>query len=438
LAPADRRDAILSPGGWSVQARLDRQIWLVEAFFLISLPHDLLILGASARAAAMSALRCGLRPRCADYFGDRDVAALCHVDRVDPRRAARQFLELSDALDPTPWFYTGGFENHPDWVDQISRRHSLWGVDGQSVRAIRDPTRMAAVLSQRGIPCPAARLDLTGSQPGAKWLKKLLVSGGGRGIERVTHRNDPGSPSHYFQELIEGPSYSALYIGDRSKARLIGTTRQLIGINDFPFAYVGSVGPIPVPTPLAARLVDLGDALAGEFGLAGWFGVDYIVRDGIPWPVEINPRYTASLEIHELALGRSLVPEHRAACEPNPTASQKPPQLDLAPRRVIAKWVLYAPRQLVAPDIDPDENESNDLFDVPSIADIPWPGTRFGAGEPVLTLFSQGADRAECRSGMIRLVQKWMTRLGIAGDEWTTSALSEHSWRSGEDDVHDV
>ena len=43
------------------------------------------------------------------------------------------------------------------------------------------------------------------------------------------------------------------------------------------------------------------------FGLAGWFGVDFILRDGIPWPVEINPRYTASVEIHELASGRSLL-----------------------------------------------------------------------------------------------------------------------------------
>ena len=52
--------------------------------------HDVLILGTSCRAAAFSALRAGLRPRCADYFGDRDLAAVCPVVRIDQTmRAAR-------------------------------------------------------------------------------------------------------------------------------------------------------------------------------------------------------------------------------------------------------------------------------------------------------------------------------------------------------------
>ena len=68
------------------------------------------------------------------------------------------------------------------------------------------------------------------------------------------------------------------------------------------------------------------------FGLVGWFGVDYILRDGIPWPVEINPRYTASLEIHELASGRSLLPEHRHACEASTTPPARP-RLELISRR---------------------------------------------------------------------------------------------------------
>ena len=65
-------------------------------------------------------------------------------------------------------------------------------------------------------------------------------------------------------------------------------------------------------------------ALASAFGLVGWFGVDYVLRDGNPWPVEINPRYTASLEIHELASGRSLLAEHRRACEGDAASSATP------------------------------------------------------------------------------------------------------------------
>ena len=91
---------------------------------------------------------------------------------------------------------------------------------------------------------------------------------------------------------------------------------------------------------------------------------------------------------------------------------------------MIAKWILYAPRRLVAPEIVADENEPDDLFAVRSIADIPWPGTCFEPGEPVMTLMAAGADLAECRSRLIRLERMWIERLGIVGDESDNGALS--------------
>ena len=78
----------------------------------------------------------------------------------------------------------------------------------------------------------------------------------------------------------------------------------------------------------------------------------------------------------------------------------------------------------------PSENEADDLFAVRSIADVPWPGTCFNAGEPVMTLMAAGADLAECRSRMIQLEQAWTERLGIVGGERTMSAFSSRSLAS--------
>jgi uncharacterized protein len=397
-------------------------------FSCIHLPHNLLILGASTRAAAFSALRCGYRPRCADYFADRDLAAVCPVDRIDPRHSARQFVELAESLAPSPWFYTGGFENEPECIEKISRRHALWGIDAQTVRAVRNPGRVAEALASNGIPRPEVRSRPVGLPRDESWLKKSLASGGGRGIEPLTDLNDAGSVAHYYQERIDGPSFSALFMGERSTARLIGVTRQLTGVEGSPFGYVGSFGPTPTPMPLASRLESLGGALAVAFGLAGWFGVDFILRDGIPWPVEVNPRYTASLEIHELASGRSLLSEHRQACETNTHRDAAPVLAHSPPTRVIVKWILHAPQPLVAPEIVLEENESDDLFGVRSIADVPWPGTCFNPGEPVMTLMATGPNLAECRSRIIQLVQLWTERLGIASGEQTMGAIPSQSW----------
>ena len=48
-------------------------------------------------------------------------------------------------------------------------------------------------------------------------------------------------------------------------------------------------------------LQQLGLDLARGCGLRGLFGVDFVLSEGVPWPVEINPRYTASVEVLEYA-----------------------------------------------------------------------------------------------------------------------------------------
>jgi predicted ATP-grasp superfamily ATP-dependent carboligase len=387
------------------------------------LAHDVLILGVNTRAAAFSAIRCGLRPRCADYFADRDLAAVCPVDRIDPRHGARQFKDLADKLAPSPWFYTGGFENHPEWVETISRRHTLWGIGAPAIRRVRDPLHVADVLARHGIPCPAVRRDSRGLPRDESWLKKPLRSGGGRGIEPLTVQNDGGSRAHYFQERIDGLSFSALFVGETTRARLIGATRQLIGGTGSAFTYRGSIGPWRINKLLAGRLEELGNAIALGFGLAGWFGVDFVLNDGVPWPVEINPRYTASVELHELAWRRSLFEAHRRACDGAAGAVDPPVDVAGLPPRIIAKWILYASQRMVVPGIVPHENDAKDVFAVESIADVPYPDSCVNPGEPVMTLVAVGTDLAECRSRMIRLEKHWTTRLGIVDELLTTVAF---------------
>ena len=89
---------------------------------------NVLIVGASTRAAAFSALRAGLRPRCLDLFADADLAARCPVARLDP----------DGPFDPPAcdaWLYTGSMEARPDLVElqvfTTARHTKLWNYDQQ-------------------------------------------------------------------------------------------------------------------------------------------------------------------------------------------------------------------------------------------------------------------------------------------------------------------
>ena len=78
--------------------------------------------------------------------------------------------------------------------------------------------------------------------------------------------------------------------------------------------YAGSLGPLPLDPRRHASLTRIGEVLAREFDLRGLFGVDFIDDGAEPWPIEVNPRYTASIEVLERALSFSAVGWHVAAC----------------------------------------------------------------------------------------------------------------------------
>jgi predicted ATP-grasp superfamily ATP-dependent carboligase len=377
--------------------------------------YDILIVGASVRAAASTAVRAGYRPWCADQFADRDLACLCPVERIEAgSKGLELLLEIVDAIQPTPWFYTGGLENHPAFIERVSRRHPLWGVGPVALADVRNPERVADLLHSAGIACPLVKLRRNEVPSDGTWLSKPLASGGGIGIETYHGTEVAAQSPRYYQQQVEGDSYSALYVGAKSSALLVGVTRQLTGILGSPFLYRGNVGPVTVSPNVGEQLEHLGHCLTRGFGLEGWFGVDYVSDGETLWPVEVNPRFTASVEIHELAWRRPLLPIHRAACEGKNLAAleawgrEKP-----AVARCVGKCVVYAAQELEIGEIGWKPTEADDRFVVPEIADIPWAGTPFRPGDPVLSVFATGTDMEECESRLLSREREWRHRLKL-------------------------
>jgi predicted ATP-grasp superfamily ATP-dependent carboligase len=373
---------------------------------------DLLILGASARAAAQSALRAGLRPLAVDLFADRDLAALAPVHRIAPASYPQGLDAIAAELPPGPWMYTGALENQPDLIDRLARVRPLWGNAGSTLRAVRDPSAVADVLGRAGLACPAVRMDPRGLPRDGGWLVKPLASAGGRHIHALTLKSaSPARPS-FYQERIDGPSLAALFLGQGASAILLGVTRQWIGRPGLPFTYRGSLGPWPISPPLAGRLERLGNALTSAFGLVGLFGVDFILRDDHPWPVEVNPRYTASVEVLELGLQTTFLDDHRRACDPNAAVALTPgPAPSMGATLSVGKAIVFAEEPCTFPELTLPMPGLGDGFTVPSLADIPHSGTAFEAGEPVLTLFAQGKNLDDCQSRLERSLTAWQKTL---------------------------
>ena len=228
------------------------------------------------------------------------------------------------------------------------------------------------------------------------WLRKPLNSAGGSHIVRHEngHSDDASKSGCYFQQYIEGSACSAVYIAARGQAVLLGVTRQLIGqkwAGADGFQYCGSVGPLNLSAQAESDWMRLGSLLSGEFGLVGLFGVDAITNARGVWPVEINPRYTASVEILERAFGICTLDWHIAACESGELA----PRPAALGRLKCGKAIVFAERSFLVPSIWEPLVEPAAPNAWPAWADMPRAGSTIETGWPILTALAAGADEHE-------------------------------------------
>jgi predicted ATP-grasp superfamily ATP-dependent carboligase len=318
------------------------------------------------------------------------------------------FLDWIGADLPGPWMYVSGLENRPYLVERMARRRPLWGNGCAALLKARNPHVVRAATRAAGLPAPRVH-DFFRRPPSGRWLVKP-VWGIGPPIHFWCAADARDSPTlaEYVQEFIDGESQSAVYCADSGRAVLLGVTRQLVGLDWLhaaPFRYCGSVGPLqPVPT-LRQALEKLGASLARRCGLRGLFGVDGVVRDGAFWPVEVNPRYTASVEVLEYDGGLPAMAWHRAAFDP---AALRPDQVAGGPRSqaalFIGKAILFARENLTFPAEGPWADVlRRPLGPEPTpFADIPHPGTPIKAGRPVLTFFARAGAPNACLDSLRR------------------------------------
>jgi predicted ATP-grasp superfamily ATP-dependent carboligase len=364
----------------------------------------LLLAGVSTRALAESAARAGYRVIAVDAFGDADLRAVADVvplPRVGERRLGAELAARSAHLVPaTLVAYTSNFENHPSAVALLARGRRLLGNPPRVLKRVRNPILLARLLGSRGFAVPRTRASVPrnpADEP--RWLLKPRRSGGGHGTT-AWRRGRPVPRSAYLQERIAGASGSIIFAADGRDITPLGLTRQLVGLRAFGshgFRYCGSLlaprdaSLFPRQPELLRRATALAQAVTVTFGLRGLNGIDFIARDGVPYPVEVNPRYSASMELVERAAGVSLFRVHEEACAGH--LADPPP----VSREVIGKAIVFARHDVVADDPARWGVE---------LADIPHSGERIAAGRPICTVFARGRDGDACTAALAAAAER--------------------------------
>jgi predicted ATP-grasp superfamily ATP-dependent carboligase len=123
--------------------------------------------------------------------------------------------------------------------------------------------------------------------------------------------------------------------------------------------------------------------------------------------VEVNPRWSASLELVEQRFGLSIFGAHADSC-----ARDTLPSFDFADASrgvgAAGKAIIFARHASVIGDTRAWLGDA-------TVRDVPRPGERIDAGQPVCTVFAAAPDARRCYEALVQRSERLYEELA----EWT-------------------
>ena len=359
------------------------------------------IVGASTRQAAAALARLEIPCVSLDLYHDRDTIALCqgHAHQLERFEDIRNFE--NDIRASRGVLFTGGLEGAQSIAVEISQWTDRLFTDPDALERMTKAPAINAVLSN----CDMDRYPFAPTEdfPADEIVvvKKPYRSGSAK-------KSTPpkiSDPNYLAQRWIEGDSISVVYCGSGAKSELLGASQQWVQrleCNCHWLTWCGSVGGLELSESDALRAQRFGDGLVEAFGLSGLFGVDFVRNEAGIWPVDINPRMPASMDI----IGPDLMARHLNGFG----FQQKPSSLKFAYENgVRGKAVLFNrfecniefPEAILA--AWPMEHEVS--VTESSIADVPPKGGFIRPYAPVVTTYAFGQSAAEVNQKLLEQLQ---------------------------------
>lgn len=359
----------------------------------------LLVLGFNTRALAEQALSEGFEVVAIESFADCDWeifnreypnSSEVYAIKGDyrPEKLIDKWEEIDKEVDYL--IYLSDLDDYPNLLEKLELE--VLGNQIETLKRLKQ--NLFSFLKENKIKRPKSFFsgaDFTG----LRLLKKPYLGGGGVEIREFDSQEDEIEwDKYYLQEYLPGRSCSVNFIANGNEAKIISFNKQLVGesrLGAKEFKYSGNILLAPNEFSANARkyLIKLINLLTQEFNLLGLNGVDFIYQDGEVYFIELNPRYTAAMELLSLASDYQLLKAHYQAKDLELTST---PKLPISSKLELAKGIVYAKDDLVVKrDFLAEFKEIKNL----TVRDIPYKGEKFLAGEPLCTLLVKAANRVE-------------------------------------------
>ena len=334
-----------------------------------------LVVGFATRHVAQSAFRAGYEVCAVDHFCDQD---LCWY--TADREKFEDLADLPDALQRISRRHTFDLLVVTSGAEDISTPLHLCGTPKEKIGRFLDKLDTQSFFEQQNVPVP--RLLDEGAYPAM--VKPRRGAGGWRnaivrdeGDLCAWEKKYPDVP-YIRQEIVSGIPASVCCVTDGSRARAIATNQQFLrDSGESAFGFCGSV--TPFVHPLGQEMITRAEHIAAASGCTGTIGIDFVLGRDRAFAIEVNPRFQGTVDSVEMACTCNLFQLHVDAC-----AGILPP-ISPPPVQVAVRSILFA---------EEDITVTSDLKHLaPFVADIPWPGTSFDAGQALVSVYGWGPTR---------------------------------------------
>ncbi|HWQ19172.1 MAG TPA: ATP-grasp domain-containing protein [Methanotrichaceae archaeon] len=343
----------------------------------------ILAIGQSVRNIACSATRAGHEVIAADFYCDLDLPeCACRVVPIPQPPVADEMLDrYINQLGPDAVVLGPGLET------AAVRCAMVLNNPRDLIMKASDKLWLAGWLGRRGYPhIPTRSVDDAQNFPS---VVKPRTGAGGAGCTRVRDQSGLDAAVQeasavgevLVQDWVDGIPASVSVIGNGKEARAVAVNEQLIGegwTGAKGLRYSGNITPLEASPGLKEEMVDIAEGVASDLGLIGSNGIDFILAEGGPVVVEVNPRFQGSLEAVELAHDINIFQAHLESFKgllPDMPASH----------RTAGRAIVYASRDTII------EEDLRSRID--GITDVPRIGARILRDEPMASILAAGPSR---------------------------------------------
>jgi len=378
--------------------------------------QNLLVVGTDTVLIATSAKEAGYTVYAADYFGDIDLRRVCSdykaVIEQKPRKSCGRmessfkpeaFLKMAKLLSKKyridAILLSSGLDDCSNVLYKLNDLIPILGNHPRVIEKVREKPGFFKELKLLGVPYPEMAIvkdvyeaKTAAVEMGYPVVVKPIRSFGGVGIRMAQDSEEMGkaffdvsltSESVLIQKLVDGVHASVSLLATHEDVKVLSVNEQLLGLRLVfqrePFGYCGNTVPLYVANSVFERCKYIAEKIVFHFGLKGSNGIDLVIsKEGVPYVVEVNPRFQGTLECVERVLGINLVKSHINAC-----VHGSLPVINGKTSTFCTRLILYAPKRVMVPDLT--------VFR--GVRDIPLPDSIIEEGEPLCSVFTGGNNR---------------------------------------------